>query len=283
MEIQCIHEELSIIKRVYNDEFYEINLCKHKEVNENKLYTVITIKDENLVRENIEIFSSLRYNNKFTDFIECFSKNSYLYIVFSYYEEKPLDFNEVCDFPLMQRVEIVKQILSMCIILNMPAPILYDAVSNINLDSSGKIYFNYFLRRINKYNNLKNKDVIKKLSIIFINIFSGELEINSVSGLKELIEKCENMEYENIMEIYRDYISLYDNFLQSLNIKREKELNWFRKILNKIIEVFNKVKLPLIMLVLCIGVIYLIVTLTYKPKTENPTKIKSIGTVQITE
>ena len=158
MEIQCIHEELSIIKRVYNDEFYEINLCKHKEVNENKLYTVITIKDENLVRENIEIFSSLRYNNNFTDFIECFSKNSYLYIVFSYYEEKPLDFDEVCDFPLMQRVEIVKQILSMCIILNMPAPILYDAVSNINLDSSGKIYFNYFLRRINKYKRWWKRD-----------------------------------------------------------------------------------------------------------------------------
>lgn len=283
MEIQSIHEELSIIKRVYSNEFFEINLCKYTQIDKNKLYTVITIKDKKLIHENIELFSSLRYNNKFVDFIECFSKNSCLYIVFSYYKEEPLDFDEVSDFPVMQRVDIVKQILSMCILLNIPDEILYDVISNINLDSSGKVSFNYFLKSVNKYSSVKNNAVIKKLAAIFINIFSEELEINSVTGLKDLIEKCENKEYENIMEIYRDYISLYDNFIQSSNIKREKKLNCLKKILNKIVFIFNKIKLILIMSVLCIGVVYLIVTLTNKPKMEDPTKINSIGTFQITE
>jgi hypothetical protein len=51
--------------------------------------------------------------------------------------------------------------------------------------------------------------------------------------------------------------------------------------INKILTAFNKVKPVLIMLALCIGVVYLIIEFTNDTKNKNPTKIKSIGTVQI--
>mgnify|MGYP004678729635 CR=1 FL=1 len=239
MEIQSINGELSIVKRIYSDEFFQIDLCRYPEKDKKKIYTLISLKDKEFIHNNIDFFFSLRQNKEFTDFIECFSKNSYLYIVFSYYEEENLKFDEVCDFPLMQRVDLVKEILSKCIILNIPDEILYDALSNLTLDSSGKIYFNYFLKSIGKYDGINKNSILKKLAVIFINIFSEQLEENTVDGLKELVEKCEQGKYEDFMELYSEYTALYDNFVKSLSIPKDKKLSWWRRIFSRLIELFN--------------------------------------------
>lgn len=283
MEIQSINGELSIVKRIYRDEFFEINVCRYPNIDKKKMYTLISLKDKELIQNNIDFFSSLRHNKKFTDFIECFSKDSCVYIVFSYYEEEKLNFDEVCDLPLMKRVDIVKQILSMCIILNIPYEILYDALSNLNMDSSGKIYFNYFLKKINRYKNIDKSSILKKMALIFINTFNEQLEDDTVEGLKELIEKCEQNKYENLMELYREYADLNDNFIKSLTLPKHKKLSWWRKIINKIWDIFNKIKPFLIMILLSIGVIYIVITFTNKEENKEPTRIKSIGILEITE
>lgn len=283
MGIQTIHGEYLIIKKVYSDDSFEINLCKSEEDEEEKLYTVIKLKNQEVIRNTIGIFSSLRQNHEFVDFIECFSRDSYLYIVFLYYEEVPLNFEQIGDKPIMERVEIVKQLLSLIVILNIPSPIIYDVLSkeNINFDASGKIYFNYFLKRVDKYNNLKNSNCLRRIGFIITNIFSEELQDNHVEGLNEFVDRCKNEDYKNVMEVYSDYVNLYDSFVRSLSIVKETKLSWLKKIINKILAVFNKLKPIIIMLALCIGVVYLIVEFTSGTKNKNPTKIKSIGTVQI--
>lgn len=283
MEIQTVHGSLAIIKKVFNNEVFEINVCKYENVKEENLYTVIILKETDVIYRNIEMFSLLRNNNKFVDFIECFSKDSCLYVIFAYYEEFPIDFQEVSQLPLIQRVAIVKQILSLIIVLDMPKSILYDALSNnnINLDSSGKIYFNYFMKNVDRYDNIKDKEVIKRIGLICINVFNEELAINSVDGLKNLINDCENGVYTELIDIYSDYIALNESFIKSLDLKDEKKINIFRKILDKILESLKKIIPTLTMIALCIGVVYLIITLTQTNKEEKPTKINAIGTENI--
>lgn len=284
MGIQTIHGEYLIIKKVYSDDSFEINLCKSEEdEEEEKLYTVITLKNQEVIRSTTGIFSSLRQNHEFADFIECFSRDSYLYIVFLYYDEVPLNFEDIGDKPVMERVEVIKQLLSLIIILNIPTPIIYDVLSkeNINFDASGKVYFNYFLKRIDKYNNLKNSDCLRKMGFIIGNIFSEELQDNHVEGLNEFVDKCKNAQYKNMMDLYSDYVNLYDSFVRSLSIAKETKLSWLKQMMNKILYVFNKLTPLLIMLALCIGIVYLIVDFTSDTKKQNPTKIKSIGTIQI--
>ncbi len=283
MEVQTTHGSLSIIKRVFENDFFEINICKFENVKEEKLCTVIILKKIDIIHRTIKIFSLLKSNNKFVDFIDCFSKNSYLYVIFSYYEEVPVNFFEISQMPLMQRVAIVKQILSLAVILDMPKTILYDVLSNnnINLDSSGKVYFNYFLKNVDRYNNIKDKDAIKRIGLVLKNVFNNELTINNVDGLKKLINYCENDVYIELIDIYSDYIALYESFVKSLDLKKEKKLSRFRRILNKILSIFNKVKPIFIMLVLSIGIVYLIITYTKTNKAQQPTKINAIGTEQI--
>ncbi len=284
MGIQTIHGEYLIIKKAYSDDSFEINLCKSEEdEKEEKLYTVITLKNQEVIRNTIGMFSSLRQNHKFVDFVECFSRGSHLYIVFLYYEEVPLNFEDIIDVPLMERFEIVKQLLSLIIILNIPAPIIYDVLSkeNINFDPSGKIYFNYFLKGVDKYNTLNNSSCLRRIGHIITNIFCEEFQNNTVEDLRILGDKCKNAEYKNVMEVYSDYVNLYDSFLRSLSIVKETKLSWIKKILNKILDVFNKLKPILIITALCIGVVYLIFEFTNGTQNKNPTKIKSIGTVQI--
>lgn len=232
MGIQTIHGEYSIIKKVYSDDSFEINLCKSEEdEEEGKLYTVITLKNQEVIRNTIGIFSSLRQNHEFVDFKECFSRESYLYIVFLYYEEAPLNFEDIGDKPVMERVEIVKQLLSLIVILNIPSPIVYDVLSkeNINFDASGKVYFNYFLKRVDKYNDFRNNDCLRRIGFIITNVFSEELQDNRVEGLNEFVERCKNGQYENVMKVYSDYVNLHESFVRSLSIVKETKLSWLKK------------------------------------------------------
>jgi len=283
LEIQTVHGRLAVIKKVFNNDVFEINVCKYENVKEDNLYTVIILKEADIIHRNIEMFSSLRSNNKFIDFIECFSKDSCLYITFAYYEEFPINFQEVSQLPLIQRVAIVKQILSLIIVLDMPKSILYDALSNnnVNLDSSGKVYFNYFIKNVDRYDNIKDKEVIKRIGLVFINVFNEELSINCVDGLKNLINDCENGVHTEIIDIYSDYIALNENFIKSLDLKNEKKLSIFRKILDKTLVIFKKIIPIFTMLALCIGIVYLIIILTQTNKEEQPTKINAIGTENI--
>ena len=85
------------------------------------------------------------------------------------------------------------------------------------------------------------------------------------------------------MELYREYADLNDNFIKSLTLPKHKKLSWWRKIINKIWDIFNKIKPFLIMILLSIGVIYIVITFTNKEENKEPTRIKSIGILEITE
>lgn len=278
MVIQSLYENMTIIKRIYDSESFEINLCKQNET-DNKLYTTIVLKDINLIHSNIKFFSKMRENDKFIDFINCFSRNSYLYIMFSYYEENPIKFDQVSSLPLLQRVEIAKQILELIVILDIPKPILYDVLSdeNINLDSSGKISFNYFLKNMDRYNAIEEKSGIKRIASMFVKIFPEEITENTVDGFNSLVQQCENGTYKNIMSIYLEFRNLNDNFVKSLKRKKQKKENIIKRILKKIFKIWNKIKGIVILLILCIGVVYLITTHTGN-ENKQAIKINHIGT-----
>lgn len=278
MKIHSLNGNITIIKKIYDNESFEINLCKKNEI-EDKLYTIIVLKDIKLIHNNIQLFSKIRENNKFSDFIDCFSQNSYLYIMFSYYTENSIEFDKVVNFPLLQRVEIAKQILRLIVLLDIPKPILYDVMSddNINLDSSGKVYFNYFLKNIDRYSAVEEKDGIKRIATIFVKIFPEEITENTVDGFNLLVEQCENATYNNIMSIYSDFSNLNDNFIKSSQRKKEKKDNLIKKIFKKILKMFNKIKGIIILLILCIGVIFLIITYTDN-QNKKAVQINQIGT-----
>lgn len=282
MEINTLNGTIFVVRKVYDNEGLEVNICKYKKLSEDKLYTIVILKSSNIIKKSIEFFYLLRENHKFDDFIECFSQNSKLYIVFKYHGDATINYEEVSEMPLMQRVEITKQLLSLIVLLDLPKEILYDIFSNnnINLNPNGKVYFSYYLKNIDMYEKVTEKHAIKKMGLFFRKIFPQELMNDSVKNFKELVYRCENGKYKNILDIYSDYVNNYKNFKESLNLKEVKEPNIFIKFLNSAMNMFNKVKSILIMIVLSAGIIYLIVNLTGKSENKTNKVIDSIGTQQ---
>lgn len=282
MEINTLNGTIFVVRKVYDNEELEVNICKYKKLSEDKLYTIVILKSSNIIKKSIEFFYLLRENHKFDDFIECFSQNSKLYIVFKYHGDATINYEEVSEMPLMQRVEITKQLLSLIVLLDLPKEILYDIFSNnnINLNPNGKVYFSYYLKNIDMYEKVTEKHAIKKMGLFFRKIFPQELMNDSVKNFKELVYRCENGKYKNILDIYSDYVNNYKNFKESLNLKEVKEPNIFIKFLNSAMNMFNKVKSILIMIVLSAGIIYLIVNLTGKSENKTNKVIDSIGTQQ---
>ena len=283
MEINTLNGTIFIVRKVYDNEELEINLCKYKKNSEDKLYTVVILKNSHIIKKSIKFFYLLKENHKFDDFIECFSQNSKLYIVFKYNDEVSIKYEEVSEMPLMQRVEITKQLLSLIVLLDVPKEILYDIFSNnnINLDPSGKVSFNYYLKNIDMYEKVTNKHAIKKIGLFFRKVFPQELMTDSVKNFKELVYRCDNGKYENVIDIYSDYVNNYKNFKKSLDLKEEKKPNIFMKFLNSLLDILNKVKSIIIMIVLSLGIIYLIVNLTKKPENNTNKIIDTIGTQQV--
>lgn len=272
--------ELTIIRRVYHNDNIEINLTRNGL--KSKLYTTLIIKDSDLINNTIKLFSSLRDNENFKDFKECFFKNRQLYVLFEYRDEYPVKIQDLSEIPTKQKADIVKRILTQCIMLNIPLCIIYDILfkDNMNMDPSGQIYFNYFLKSIDRYNNITIKDVGKRLSTILINIFAEEIENEVCSDLKNFIYKCENGEFNEIVDIYKDYIKIYDMLMTIETIEKQSKKNILDKYKEIVKEIAGKIMPVFILAALSVGVVYAVIKLVdtmQRPNEEN--KIETIGTI----
>lgn len=282
VEMQIKYDELEIIRRVYDEGVYEINICRSLKGDES-LYTVICLKEIELFQEQIKFFSELREKKNFNDFVTCFSKNSYIYILFIYHEEVPLIFKELINKSVKEKADFIKAILSYVVVSDIPEIMLHDLLSkeNINVDKSGQAYFNYFLKRIEKYDINNQKRYMKKLSNIIMGIFNEEIIDNRLQGMNIIIDKLQSQSYISVMDIYMDFISLYDEFNLCMDSEDDKEISFISKIKNNLKRIYKKWGLTIITAILSVAVVVLIVTCTAERKPENVTKIDSIGTREI--
>lgn len=276
------YEELEIIRRVYEDSAYDINICRSSSKNE-PLYTVICLKEIDLFEEQIKFFSELRERKNFNDFVTCFSKNSDIYILFIYHEEAPLIFKEVINKSVKEKADTIRAILSYIVVSDIPEIMLHDLLSkgNINVDKSGQAYFNYFLKRIDKYDINNKKRYMKKLGTIIMEIFNEEIIEGRLEKINIMLDKLHSQNYLSAMDIYMDFVSLYDEFNLCANTEVEKEKSFISKIKNNLEKIYKKWGLAIITTILAVAVVVFIVNCTTEKKPENMSRIDSIGTREI--
>lgn len=282
VDMQLKYDSMEIVKKVYDNGSYEVNICRS--YNDDKaLYTVICLKEVELFKEEIKFFSKLREKKRFTDFVACYGKNSFVYIWFIYREEAPILLEEMYEKSVIERADFIKAILSYIVVADIPEIMIYDLLSkeNINKDKSERVYFNYFLTSLERYSFYGEKRYMTRLSNILRELFNEEIIDDKLPRITLIIDKLKSQVYSEVMEIYLDFVSLYNDF----NLCKETEINKKCTLIKKVEKILIKLKekfgLAIVTIILSVAVSALIVIATAEKQPKNISTIDKIGTRQM--
>lgn len=206
MVIQTLGKNYTVIQYCYSDSNIERFLCKIE--GEESLYTVVCIKNREWIMTTVEFLMKQKENFYFTDFIDCFTGNEFLYIVMKYargisLEEKLK--NESCS--RVERLAMGRALLEHILVLKIPDYFLQDALSTdlIVFVHGMELAFRYELAFIHEYETFDFARVQEKLYKIFQLLLEEELKKETLAEAMNFCLKLKNAEFETCLEVYTAY------------------------------------------------------------------------------
>lgn len=228
MVIKSPFEEYDVQKKITSTNRYDIYICKQVKPHINNLCTVNIIKDSELTKKYLPIFSVLCEQKYVEDLIDFFIKDTYLFIVFRYYNEKTLITSmNTHDFSFGKKLEIARDFLFNLKSSDMPTEVLYIILEDCTFNNLLKTNFNYFLRFSDVKTFIHTADIIKKAGYILKRSFSTD-ELIKNPGLNNILQKSFEYQYDSFDSFYK----AFDKYIQNLETpKQNKSSTIFKKLL----------------------------------------------------
>ncbi len=233
------------------------------------------VLDRDFINEYLDEFLEMFTKDKVSEFIDCFSENSKLYLVFPYYSGqgllKYIDNNKLNAY--------YKKVLIYNVLHNFLNCYKYPLVmrrsilepSNI-IVSNNDFYFNYLLSVPNS-RSVSEKEIYSGVRGLFESCFT-EKEISSDIKLSIIMEKCEKGVYASVSETMKDLVDALnateEEITMALLADRKKKLK--KTVANSVIAV------SLISLLVSIFALYRI----YRTEIKfNGDVVETIGTLTL--
>lgn len=285
MQIESPKRVYRVIQRLMSETRETVFLCKENGREENKQYLVIEICDSSLAYSIIPMFLSWKEDKGFLDYIECFNSQGMLYLSFLYHPEKSLEEQmQKKQLVLTERLLIVKGILSNAILQSVPTPILWEVLQyqNILVADDLTVNFDYLLLMMEVYQNITFRDVQDRFRELLCSMFTEELENRSLPELDPLLLRLKEYKYEQLIQIYQDYNELCTELLIKIKEGRVKPRRLWFTIWEFIKDVYQKIKIYIIALIVILLTLYFIHTLVNRSNdAKEKTVFYYIGNVTI--
>lgn len=291
MMIRTYESDYMVIRHVQSDDkIKEVYICRRNGEQNGREYIVICIKDIALCQQLLHFFSEKVDKKKFTDFVEYFTFEGNLHIVFVYSRLMALDEKlriQFCSFA--ERLEMTQKILERIVYLNMPYSFMADALvpEHITISDTLDVRFNYEMTNLNRINSYTLPEVGQDIVNVLQLLFRGELEKKSCPEIEELLGWLKGGEYESYLDIFYKFNEYY----ALLKNKTEEELAVPR---TKLFQLWEKVKTAfkglrkvLMIVLLVAAILYLVFSIVdlVKPQSQGNIgtvdRLDSIGTLQI--
>lgn len=291
MMIRTYDSDYIVIRHVMSGTVRDVYICQRAQDKKKREYTVIRVKDLGLCQKLLRFFTDNVDENKFTDFVECFTFESRLNFVFIHSPEKSLMdklLQEQCSF--YERLEIAHKLLERLIFLNIPYAMAADGLmlEHITVSPGLDVRFNYELAYTGQLNDYTLAEVGLNIDDVFRRIFSEELDKNSCQEIKDYLAWLEKGEYESWLDIFYKFNRYYAVLRQkdALELATPRTLSF--KAWGTLKKMLNWLK-RLLMLALAVGaLVYLIMSIRdlARPATsgnavEPVDRYDYIGTVDI--
>lgn len=289
MNIKTINRDLYVLQVVERNSNYESMLCTDMLEEKENRYNVLKITNYSILYQIMPMFNQQLKNIKFSDYIECFSKDNVFYVMFKHTDDNLLiEQLSTKEYSLNERLIITKNLIERIVTQNMPYSIQTDILQskNITLSNSLDIKFRYYLNNMYNYPKIDFKSLQKSLLNIIGIILNQEINNNVSEKLSKYCENLKKGNYSEPIELYAEYIHIYDGLLNNPNITKSLiKHNKLLKIWEKIRNLLKWLKPFVICLLIVIALIYLLYTaLGYNKKdTSQYNTYKIIGTLNIKE
>lgn len=205
MIIETLNRSYELLQKLLDNEQMNIMLARNQK--EEKCLLAV-LKNEEQIHRFIPFCTRQKENFPFEDFMDFFSKDGWLYMVFRHYEFPVLEHyleNEKVRF--IERLYIGKSLLERMVLLHIPFYLQYEALGkdNIRVDDSGQVYFNFYLHEPEQLLNSDMEDISHRLYRIFFLLFEEERKEESCPLLEAYMEKVKENTYKNNMELLKAY------------------------------------------------------------------------------
>lgn len=207
---------------------------------ESPLYLVNEITDVDLIHNNIEQLLALRQERRITDFVDVFTLQSKLYLVFKH--KKPYllaDYLTRHKLTYANRVKLLENVL-----FNISSHALFPdsilcaltEVDNIHVNPDESSFSSYALQASHLLPNSNRRDVWLGIARLIMQMFPEELMQKRGRTLHFIIEKCERSVYRSLPEIIHDVrlidtATTWERFKRSLQERKQqlslvKQFGW---------------------------------------------------------
>ena len=292
MMIRTYDSDYVVIRHIQSSSSKDMYICRRNDEQNGREYTVICMKDIAVCQQLLKFFSEKVDTKKFTDFVEYFTFEGKLHIVFFYSRLMTLDEKlriQVC--PFAERLEIAQKILERIIYLNMPYAFVADALvpDHITVSDTLDVRFNYGMSDSGRMDGYTLTEASQGIADVLRLLFEEELDKMSCPEIDELLQWLESDEYQTYLDIFYKFNEYYT----LLKDKTEEEVavpnTRLFKLWEKVKIVFRWLRKLLMAALLVAVVIYLAYSIADFINPQSNGNINSvdcfnaIGTQQILE
>jgi hypothetical protein len=243
-------------------------------------YLINEIHSHDVIQLVIKDMLALQKESTFTEFIDVFTLDSKLYVVFSY--NKPYLLNTYINrhkLSFANRVSLLQAYLfRLSTYMYLPMPILMSLIheDNINVTPDEDIYFHFAFHPANLQPALTKQILFAEIALIIGKMFSDELTTHKGKQLRLIMQKCERNVYSSIPEIVKDVKQLDSRPFA------DKAKSWFTDKMSLLHKVKNFAFIGLIAVVVFVLYTRFISPSSIQP-VDIPQSIQQVGELQIGE
>lgn len=243
-------------------------------------YLVNEIQSPQMIRTYLDELLSLQKDDNFSEFVDLFTLNSKLYLVFKY--AKPflfMDFLNKYTLSFPEKVTLMNNYLFQLSSYTRFSPIILQALTdpeNINVSPDGTAYFNFSLKPQHFADPADKSAPFQGIAALLKTLFAKELASRKKKQLLFIIEKCEKGLYKSIPELKKD-VQEIDTFSTWDKIK---EYFQARK---SVLKIIKNVGLAALIVVFLVIIYTRFIAPGPAQRADAPLPVEQIGEVTVQE
>lgn len=286
MRIRTLDKSYEVLLRLSEDRRIRTVTAKEDSHPEKDLFLLTELKQKKDIHAFLPFCQEQKGNRPFDDFVEYFSLNGSLFLVFRYYEGQNIrEWLSEYKVPLKERLRLGESLFKRLIFLNPPLYLQYEALNWENLlsDKSGSVCFNYELYEPDRFSDVTKEEIWGRIEAVLTELFLEELSDESCPALEEFIEKTGKGAFASYLNAFQTYGKISREILKADEEQTLRPKSFWFRLWEKIKRLAHYVKYLLAAVLLGVLVWYLVYTVLHPAGAGEgePVNFENIGTLEI--
>lgn len=185
--------------------------------------------------QGIPFLIELEENEVFTDFVEYFLLDPWIYLVFVYPGGEPLSRvleDDTCSVEI--RLTLGQKILERFILMGIPTYLQWEVLEPdfLRVNEGGEVEFYYPMESVSCYGDIKPEDVWSRFALLLKKLLKPEEDGGLYPELAVFLADLADGTWQDIMEVYQNYLLLLPVFTQERKTEKEKKEPWPARLKN---------------------------------------------------